>query len=114
MPDVIDGPWQFMYEDWEYDYPWWEYRWSITWDFDLYPDALDDVWDPGGTCDNYTYTDYEPYLLLHPGETFEVVFQAKGTLTYSGSYFNEVFVHIDSSWSEGWIYSWPTGSVIVP
>jgi len=113
MPDENEGS-DFFYEDWEYDWPYWEYRWSLTRDFSNYPDSGDAVWDSEGLCEAYEYADYDPYLLLHPGEIFEIVFQAEGTLTYSGSYFNEVFVHIDDEWDEGWIYSWPTGTIIVP
>jgi hypothetical protein len=116
MPDQNEDS-DFLSEDWEYDSPYWEYRWSLTWDFDHYPHQDDPVWNEGSLCEGYEYVDYDPYLLLHPGEIFEIVFQARGTLTYSGSYFNEVFVKIyEGDWYEEdeWIYSWPTGTVIVP
>jgi len=109
----------FLCEDWEDDglYP--PNRWSITWDFSDYPDEDDYVWDPGQFCAGYPFVDFadDGYLLLEPGQIFEITFQAEGTLTYSGSYFNEVFVKIYDGWGWGnddWIYSWPTGTVIVP
>ncbi len=116
MPDENNGG-DFLYEDWEGDWPFSQYRWSITWDFENYPDEEDPVWDEEGACENYEYADYNPYLLLHPGEVFEIVFQASGILTYSGSYFNEVFVKIYDDWwdwNDEWVYSWPTGTIIVP
>ncbi len=115
MPDDNEGS-DFLYEDWEGDYPYYQYRWSLTWDFEDYPQSGDYVWDPGALCDGYPYNDYNPYLELQPGEIFEIVFQASGTLTYSGSYFNEVFVRIDypGLYGDDWLYSWPTGTVIVP
>jgi hypothetical protein len=113
MPDENLGN-NFLFEDWEYKPPYWEYRWSLFWDFSNYPGENDPVFDEGGVCEDYEWADYNPYLLLSPGEIFEITFQASGTLTYSGSYYNEVFVHIDNNWYEGWLYSWPTGSVIVP
>ncbi len=118
MPDVNDGPWQFFYEDWEYDWPYFEYRWSITWDFGNYPDENDSVWDEGGFCQTFEYVPYySPALVLYPGEILEIVFQATGTLTYSGSYYNEVFVKIlegHGYYEDQWLYSGQTGTIIVP
>ncbi len=123
MPDDNEGT-DFMSEQWEAGWPYYEYRWSITWDFSHYPGSSDQVWDfcdqssENGFCYLYPYEDYNPTLELQPGEILEIVFQAEGTLTYSGSYFNEVFVKINEGgyWGEydEWIYSWPTGTVIVP
>jgi len=120
MPDE-DGNewWYFTYEDWAGDWPYYQYRWSVTWNFYNYPDEESSVWEEGGDCEAYQYADYDPYIILHPGEIFEIVFQASGTLTYSGSYFNEVFVKIYEGnpydwWDDEWVYSWPTGTVIVP
>lgn len=72
----------------------------------IYTEALKDDFRSTGT------------LVLQPGKTLEIKFQAEGTLTYSGSYFNEVFVKINEGghWGEDdeWMYSWPTGTIIVP
>jgi hypothetical protein len=116
MPDQNSGT-DFLYQHWEGGYPYYQYRWSLTWDFSHYPQSDDYVWDPGGFCATYPFNNFNPYLELQPGEIFEIVFQAEGTLTYSGSYFNEVFVKINEDyygWGGEWVYSWPTGTVIVP
>jgi hypothetical protein len=123
MPDDNEGT-DFFSETWEYQWPYFDYRWSIAWDFSHYPSEGDSVWDrceaggSDGACYLFPYHDYNPTLVLQPGEIFEIVFQAEGTLTYSGTYMNEVFVKIDEGgyWDQDdeWIYSWPTGTVIVP
>jgi hypothetical protein len=117
MPDDNFGT-DFKSETWEYVYPYFQYRWSINWDFSHYPLEEDSVWDQQGCCSLYPINDYNPTLQLQPGEILEIVFQAQGSLTYSGSYFNEVFVKINEDWGshgeDEWLYSWPTGTIIVP
>lgn len=116
MPDETED-WYFFEEHWEGGWPYYQYRWSLSWDFTNYPDSDDGVWDVGGLCSGYPYADYNPYIELQPGEIFEIIFQAVGTLTYSGSYYNEVFVKIYDGYywdDDEWLYSGQTGTVIVP
>ncbi|MDD5082135.1 MAG: hypothetical protein PHU08_02050 [Dehalococcoidales bacterium] len=116
MPDDNEGT-DFFYETWQSD-PLYQ-RWELNWNFDYYPGASDPVWGIGGVCAGKPYADYDPYLLLQPGEIFEVVFQATVTLSASGSYYNEVFVKINEDDDEEydddeWLYSWPVAGVTVP
>jgi len=115
MPDETEHwyYWDFFYQSWHWD----SRRWELDWDFAYYPDEDDPVWSIGGLCSGYSYTDYNPYLELQPGEIFEMVSQAEVTLNASGSYYDEVFVRINDEWGwweDDWVYSWPTGGVTVP
>jgi hypothetical protein len=114
MPDENEG---YYYDDFFNQY--WHsdsQRWELDWNFSNYPGASDDVWDDGGLCEDYSRGNYDPYLELQPGEIFQVVFQATVTLTASGSYYDEVFVRISDEYygADDWVYSWPTGGVMVP
>ena len=113
MPDDNEGT-DFFQENWDYT----DYRWRLRWNFSDYPDSYDDVWDGGNFCGTFQYADYNPYILLAPGETLEVTFQADVDLSASGSYYNEVYVLIDPGYyyfdDDEWLYSWPTGGVTVP
>jgi hypothetical protein len=114
MPDENEG---YYYDDFFNQY--WHsdsQRWELDWNFSNYPSASDDVWDDGGLCEDYSRGNYDPYLELQPGEIFQVVFQATVTLTASGSYYDEVFVRISDEYygADDWVYSWPTGGVMVP
>jgi len=114
MPDQNEGS-DFFSEHWESD-PQYR-RWRLDWNFESYPEQDDPIWDTGGLCHGYEYVDYSPCLMLQPGETLEIVFQARVTLVASGSYYDEVFVRIENEWhghQEDWLYSWPTGGVTVP
>ncbi len=112
MPDDNEDS-DFFTESWHSETQY--RRWELDWDFEDYPNQSDPVWNIGSLCQGYPFADYDPYLELQPGETFEIVFQATVTLSASGSYYDEVFVRINEDYYDNdWLYSWPTGEVSVP
>ena len=131
MPDTDSNAYDehFFYNpdgsgDWHSDSYW--LRWELDWTFQAgpnywdgqghYPDDDDHIWDDGNICGEYPWHDYKATgLVLQPGETFRLIFQAEVNLEYSGSYYNEVFVRIpDQGNDQEWLYSWPTGAISVP